>query len=386
MKKILMIHTTYRLTGGEDVAFKNEIEILKNNFKVEVLYFSNNDVSSILKQFIYFLSNNNSESREKLKKKLKHFKPDLVYVHNTWFKASLGIFKELKHANVDYVIKLHNYRFNCGRSFFSSNHLNDMQKCNGCGYSAKNNLFFNKYFKDSYIKSLFLIIYSKKYYKILKTSKIITLTKFQKKFLIDLGFNSKFIYTLHNPISLGKISENFIIYNLKPKSYIIYAGLISEEKGLRKLIKTYNKLENFEKKLVLVGEGPLFSELKNQFENKNIIFFGKLDNEEVKSLIQNSYSVVSNTTLYEGQPNLLFEASIMKTNSVFPNNGGIGEFFPTNNPFCFNPDSEEDLYRKLILLKNSKLVKNQSIKNFEFLIKNYSTESYLSKFENFTNL
>ena len=37
MKKILMIHTTYRLTGGEDVAFNNEVTVLKNNFNVEVM-------------------------------------------------------------------------------------------------------------------------------------------------------------------------------------------------------------------------------------------------------------------------------------------------------------------------------------------------------------
>ena len=93
-------------------------------------------------------------------------------------------------------------------------------------------------------------------------------------------------------------------------------------------------LKNFKKKLVIVGEGPLYSELKKKFENKNIIFFGKLDNEEVISLIQNAYSVITNTNLYEGQPTLLFEASKMKINSVYPNNGGISEF-SKQNPFSF---------------------------------------------------
>ena len=88
MKKILMIHTTYRLTGGEDVAFNNEVKVLKNNFNVEVMKFSNKNIPNIFKQFIYFLTNNNKDSQKKLKKKLVKFKPDIVYVH-LWFKASL---------------------------------------------------------------------------------------------------------------------------------------------------------------------------------------------------------------------------------------------------------------------------------------------------------
>ena len=35
-----------------------------------------------------------------LKVKLKTFKPDIVYIHNTWFKANLGIFDILKKEKV----------------------------------------------------------------------------------------------------------------------------------------------------------------------------------------------------------------------------------------------------------------------------------------------
>ena len=68
-------------------------------------------------------------------------------------------------------------------------------------------------------------------------------------------------------------------------------------------------VSNLEKKLLIVGEGPLLKELKeNNKNNKNIIFLGSLENDEVIALIKNSFSVVSNTSLYEGQPTLLTEA------------------------------------------------------------------------------
>ena len=40
-KKILILHTKYRTTGGEDIAVDNEAKSLEKVFDVETLYFSN---------------------------------------------------------------------------------------------------------------------------------------------------------------------------------------------------------------------------------------------------------------------------------------------------------------------------------------------------------
>jgi len=55
MKKILLVHTRYRITGGEDIAVDNEILALKKVYDVESLIFSNNEIDNIFKQIIYFL-------------------------------------------------------------------------------------------------------------------------------------------------------------------------------------------------------------------------------------------------------------------------------------------------------------------------------------------
>ena len=109
MKKILLIHNTYREIGGEDVAVKNEIQFLKSFYNVETLIF-NNEIQNPLLQFLYFLLNRNLESEKKLKQVLDNFEPDIVYIHNSWFKASIGIFRILKNRNLKVLIKLHNFR------------------------------------------------------------------------------------------------------------------------------------------------------------------------------------------------------------------------------------------------------------------------------------
>ena len=90
MEKILIIHNNYQDIGGEDIAVENEIKLLSKYFDVRVIYFSNN-INNFIKQFFYFLINRNLESEKLLEKEISEFNPDFAYVHNTWFKASLGV-------------------------------------------------------------------------------------------------------------------------------------------------------------------------------------------------------------------------------------------------------------------------------------------------------
>ena len=39
MKKILLVHNTYKYLGGEDIAVTKEIEFLKKHYQVETLIF-----------------------------------------------------------------------------------------------------------------------------------------------------------------------------------------------------------------------------------------------------------------------------------------------------------------------------------------------------------
>ena len=109
MKKILIIHTKYKNRGGEDIAVENEINFLKRHYEVEVLYFTNK-TTNILEQVVSLMFNKNKRNQKLLTDSLGDFDPDLVYINNTWFNASLDIFKTLKSNKKNIVIKLHNFR------------------------------------------------------------------------------------------------------------------------------------------------------------------------------------------------------------------------------------------------------------------------------------
>lgn len=384
MKKILVIHTSYKNFGGEDVAVVSELKLLKKYYEVDTLTFKNS-AENYFKLFVQFLTSNNKKSNEILQKKINIFKPDIVYVHNTWFKSNLGIFDVLKRNNLLILLKIHNFRFDCTRHYSFKKHLGGKNYCQGCGLDNSKFKVFNKYFEDSYLKSLFVIIYGKKYFKIIKNAniRILCLTEFQKKYLINLGVKPNRLFVHKNFIE-GSSSE---LYEYDPKSeYISYAGRISKEKGIYELIVNFLRLKNQNLKLMLIGDGPELKEIKNKFKKEDsIIFTGQIDNKQSRELIFRSRAVITATRLYEGQPTLLTEASIMGVPSIFPNNGGILEFFPENYKLMYTCLSDEELLKKLKHLDDSELLTSIGKENQLFSQKLLNENSYIQNFSEILN-
>tara|TARA_B100001989_G_scaffold188178_1_gene137607 strand:- start:75 stop:1232 length:1158 start_codon:yes stop_codon:yes gene_type:complete len=382
VKKILVIHNNYKSIGGEDIAVQSEISFLKKHYEVETLFFQN-DNKNILAILISLLFGSNFQSNKKLEYAISNFKPDLAYVHNTWFKASLGIFKILNKNDITTFIKLHNFRYYCTKNYFSSKHLGNKKICEACGLTRKSLGYFNKYFQESFFKSFAVNRYGKKYIKILKNNnnKILVLTEFHRNFLINLGINQNKIFTYPNYINFNDTNN---VTNKGLDNYIIYAGRISEEKGVSELIKTFIEVNIPNFKLKIVGDGPILKRLMKTYEdNSNFIeFTGEKSNKEVLKLILNSRAVVTATKLYEGQPTLLCEASAMGIPSIFPRTGGIKEFFPDNYPLSFEQFNYEDLKEKLQSLEDKNKLTSIGKTNKDFLKKIINKNNLKYSFEN----
>jgi glycosyltransferase involved in cell wall biosynthesis len=344
MKKILIIHNTYRVTGGEDIAVENEIELLKKSYEVKVIKFDNS-IRNYIFQTLWFILNKNLESVNLVKNELSIFNPDYVYIHNTWFKVSLGIFKLLEDEKIKTILKIHNFRYFCTKSFLTKNHIFRDGYCEACGLDSKSLGFFNKYFTNSMLRSFLINFYGKKYYKILKNNKIkiLVLTDFHKKFMEDLGFSKNKVTVFRNFISSN---PNLSSTGQTPNKFFVYAGRISSEKGLQELINSFCKVAPKDFQLKIIGTGPMLNLLKKQ-SITNVEFLGSISNQEVINQIANSKGVVTATKLLEGQPTLLCEASSLGIPSIFPRTGGLTEFFPDDYEFSFKQHDYNDLEQKL---------------------------------------
>ena len=372
MKKLLLIHNNYRETGGEDIAVQNELSILKKYFIVETVVFSN-QVSNYFGKILLFFSSKSKSSENKLRDVVTEFEPDVAYVHNTWFNASLSVFDILKEENIKTILKLHNFRYFCTRTFFHKRHIKDNEVCFACGQKKNKLRFFNKYYRNSYLKSLMVIFYGKRYFKVLQDDdlKLLVLTQFHKNFLQNLGVNKEKITVLPNLINLNLES----VYSSE-SNYIVYAGRISEEKGIDELIRAFLDANLSNLTLKIIGNGPSINDLKKKYIGKPVDFINEISNADVLDIISKSKGVVTATKLYEGQPTLLCEASTLGVPSFFPESGGISEFFPKDYDLSYKQFDYVDLQNKLKMLNNLEALTNQGKKNKDF-VSNYLDEQIL---------
>ncbi len=378
MKKILVINTGYRIFGGEDTNILDELDLLKQSFKVEYLEFKNSDKLNF-QDFISFITSNNKESNKSLQKIINDFKPDLAYVHNTWFKGNLGIFKLLKNEGINTIHKIHNFRYDCTKSIKASNHLSGNDTCLKCGFSRKSLGFFNKYYQDSYLKSFFIIIFGRRYYKILLNNpmKLLVMNIFHKEHLVNLGIDSSKIGIYYNPINMSK--EDSKGYNSSSNT-VVYAGRLTESKGVEELIKTWNKADTKGLKLFLIGEGNMENYLRNKYASDEIHFMGLLTNEETKDYIKRSRAVITSTKMYEGQPRILSEASSYGVPSIFPSFSGMEEYFPEDYEFSFEQFNYGELKEKIELLKDKEKLDHRSKDVFGHLYEMINKDKLLLDF------
>ena len=227
-----------------------------------------------------------------------------------------------------------------------------------------------------------VIFYGKRYFKIIKGNdlKLLVLTEFHKNFLQKLGVQKEKITVLPNLINLNLES----VYSSE-SNYIVYAGRISEEKGIEELIKAFLDANLSNLTLKIIGNGPSINYLKKKYIGKSVEFINEISNTDVLDIISKSKGVITATKLYEGQPTLLCEASTLGVPSFFPESGGIAEFFPKDYDLSYKQFDYVDLQNKLKILNNLEALTNQGKKNKEF-ISNYLDEQILvEKFKKVIN-
>ena len=367
MKKVLVINTKYKNYGGEDSNFEEEKKFLKKYYEVDYLNFDNSKNLNIYDVISFFTLSNLSSNRV-LKDKLDTFKPDIVYIHNTWFKANLGIFDILKKENVEVVLKIHNFRFACTDTFSASNHFNGKNFCFKCGNKKRRIVIFNKYFENSYIKSFFVLMYGKKYINILReyNLKIIALNEFCKDYLIKKGVDRSKVFKNYNPFEIHE-SHTYSA----DSEYVVYAGALTEQKGIKDLLESWRE-SKINLKLLIIGNGQLEKEIIKKYSSGNIEFLGFLENKKTIDLIKKARAVITATKMFEGQPRLISEASAHGVPSIYPSFGGLDEYFPDDYKLSFKQFDYPDLVKKILLLQRKQLLNEESKKIHNYIVENMS--------------
>jgi len=157
---------------------------------------------------------------------------------------------------------------------------------------------------------------------------ILSVSKALKKKMIAMGVESNKVEVIYNGVNHQKFGEQQP--RKIPGDYVLYVGNLKVTKGVFELLEGFAKIAEQYSGLKLVFAGPgglqpqLLAKAKQLMIEKNIIFLGSVNHEELPALMQHS-RIVALPSYNEGVPNVLLESMACGTPVLATAVGGIPE-------------------------------------------------------------
>lgn len=216
-----------------------------------------------------------------------------------------------------------------------------------------------------------------------KSTHIVTVSEFVKKQLEDeWRVNPEKISITYEAVdeSFGKRESGDVLkkYDIKPP-YIFYVGNAHPHKNLEGLIKAFLELRKKYQylQLVLSGDDNFFwpklrrgPRLRGDDGGRNIIFTGKVTDEELVSLYKNAQAFVT-ASLEEGFGLPLLEAFALGCPVISSNMGSLPEI-GKDAAYYFDPKDQDDMVIKIQNVLNDLSLRKELIKKGKKRVKDFS--------------
>jgi len=351
--KILFVHNRYQQAGGEDNVVAAEARLLADHgHDVELWSVDNKDLPAGLTGKIKtaLATSYSPASRALAQGKLQSFKPDVVHVHNFFPQISPSIYDACLDEGVPIVQTLHNYRLICPGAMLMRNGKICEQCITGSPYQAA---WYGCY-RGSKVGSLVVAHMVAQHRQQgtwqHKVNRFIALTDFAKGKFVEAGFPADKIMVKANFVydPLAESPRN----NPATPGFTLFVGRISEEKGIKTLLKAWSTLDD-KTLLKVAGAGPLDDLLAGK---NNIEALGLQNSDEISHLMQQAAFLVLPSEWYEGFPLVLVEAFAHGLPVLASNLGSMADIIKDGETgLLFTPGDADDLARKVKWLLNNPL-------------------------------
>ncbi len=320
--RILVVHNYYKIPGGEDSVFENEVKLLRGRGN-EVTEYTRHNRDMGIKELIFEAPWSRKTYRD-IRQIIRDRKIEIVHVHNDRFLISPSVFAAARDEGVPVVRTLHNFRLICINAMLTRGG----RVCRECiGEGRITDLPALKYgcFRNSRILTYLNLrvnrtaIRNRAY----EGVRFIALTEFNRGIFIGAGICKKEdIFVKPNFTFRQEIPDEG-----DEKKGFLYLGRIDPLKGIEDILNEWMKLpENFVLKIAGSGEEGYERELKERFAKKNILFLGKLSHDEAMKELKASKALLFASCLYEGFPMTIIESFSLGTPVIgldFGNGGSI---------------------------------------------------------------
>jgi glycosyltransferase involved in cell wall biosynthesis len=291
--------------GGEPQVVHAEVELLRSHGHIVSKYEATNaeieELTLVGKCQSLLQVGWSKTGYERVSVAIDAFRPDLMHVHNYWFRLTPSIFAAAKERGVATALTLHNYRLACPATTF----LRKGRPCELCmDGKASRILIYNCYPGGSWLKSLLAYrLYQetrKRQFLASLVDAYIALTEFGRQKVLAGGLPSEKLY----------VKSNFMFDPLNgetptpPRDGAIYVGRLAPEKGVLGLLEAWRDIDY---PLTIVGDGPQMLEARRA-GGSQVKFLGSRSHDDVLRLIEQSAFLVFPSEWYEAFPLTLLES------------------------------------------------------------------------------
>lgn len=282
------------------------------------------------------------ETQHHLARILAKEQPDVAHFHNTFLLISPAAYYTCQQAGVPVVQTLHNYRLLCPEANF----IRGGKICENCMHwpvpvpGIRYGCYRNSKFQTAGVATMLALHRGLGTWR-KQISKFIALSEFSRMKFIEGGLPAEKII----------VKPNFVEIDDLPKTndiggYLIYAGRLSEEKGIMPLLEAWTHLPDIP--LQVLGDGPLWERaqtfIQRQGLARNVSLLGRRSRSEVLRRIQHARAVIVPSQCYENCPTVVVEAYAYGVPVLASRIGALIEMVhPYQTGLLFDPYNIQDI-------------------------------------------
>ena len=369
MKNILLIHNSYKIRGGEDVSFANDVAFLKSKGNNVYVYKRDNaeidKMGLMAKLLLPFNAVFSIRSFRDVYRLIKENKIDRVYVHNTWLMISPSVFYACFLCHVPVTLRVHNYRLLCPAGTLYRPECGVCEECIDHGFSCA---LKHKCYRGSFSETLIMVINLSLYKKLgtFKRVKLSMLNDFMKEKVLGRSDVRPLNVSVRGNDCSMVIKENKdkLDRPLFDKPYFLYVGRLTKEKGLMVLLEAYGKFvssvgeplsgrldepgKDLIPYLVIVGEGDLEKACKEYVKKhrlERVLILGSVPQWESLNYTKYAKALILPSLWYEGYPMVINEAHLLGTPVIGSKLGSIESLLLYDKgDKAFIPGNASELY------------------------------------------
>jgi glycosyltransferase involved in cell wall biosynthesis len=341
--KILMVHNEYLSSGGEDISFRMEVDMLRrHDCQVVTMVESNLRVVQLGRVRTAARSIWSPETFRRVRALLRGAQFDVVHVQNFFPLISPSVYYAARSEGVPVIQSLRNYRLVCAAGTLNR----DGHVCEDCtGRAWPWPAIWHACYQNNVVGSA-VVGAMQAINRGLGTwfhavDAYIAVSDFMRAKYVACGFPPEKIF----------VKSNFLYPDPMPGkgdgNFALFVGRLTPEKGLGTLLRAWD-LSGQKMPLKVVGTGPMTPLFTNGSKLPSIEHLGWQPTEEVLRLMGSARFIVIPTEWYEGHPRTAVEAFSRGLPVIASQIGGMAEMIEDGRTgVLFRPGDADDLAAKI---------------------------------------